>query len=154
MKKIIVLGLIFFTGNCYSQGLENGKLTEENRIQLVEELSRLSGIKIDKTSTLILNFYTKPATAPNGSCIDHYTSDTSYKRFIKKNKTIVQFFITEKMYHYNKANVIEDKNEVIKKMVFENAKLCGNYIIIKPSGAFTRKYGEYRQDDIPKLVSQ
>ena len=154
MKKIILFGLILFYSNFYSQGFANGNLKEENRIKLIEELSSLSGIKIGKTDTVILNFYIRPETEPNGSCIDYYTNDSSYKRFVKKNKNIVQFFITEKMYSYKHGKVIEDKNDEIKKLIFQNAKLCGNYAIIKPNGEFIRKYGEYRQDEIPKLVLQ
>lgn len=152
MKKVILILLMFITTNFYSQRLEDGILDENIRIELVEELFKLTGIKIDNTNIIILNFYIKPETVPNGSCIDYYTNDYSYKRFLKKNKNISQFFITEKAYDYKRKNVIFDKNGEIKKLLFENAKLCGNYIIIMPNGRYVRKYGEYRQDEIPKLI--
>ena len=154
MKKIILFALLIFSTSFYSQGFDNGVLEENNRIKLLEELSQFSGIKIDKMSVVIVNFYIKPKTEPNGSCIDYYTNDYAYKRFIKKNKNIVQFFITEQSYFYNRKNVLEDKNDEIKKLLFEKAKSCGNYIIIKPTGEFIRKLGEYRQDEIPKLIRQ
>jgi hypothetical protein len=154
MKKIILFASLIFSTSFYSQGFDNGVLEENNRIKLLEELSQLSGIKIDKMSVLVVNFYIKPETEPNGSCIDYYTNDYAYKRFIKKNKNIVQFFITEQSYIYNRKNVLEDKNDEIKKLLFEKAMPCGNYIIIKPTGEFIRKFGEYRQDEIPKLIKQ
>lgn len=154
MKRITLFGLILFSTTFYAQGFDNGKLNEIDRIKLIEELSKLTGFKIDQTKTVIINFYIKPKVEPNGSCIDHYTDDYAYKRFIKKNKNIIQFFITQKEYVYKKNKVIEDKNDLIKKIIFENAKQCGNYVIIKFDGEFIRKYGEYRQDEIPKLVTE
>jgi hypothetical protein len=152
MKKIIFTILILLSLNLYSQRLENGNLSENLRAELVEELFKLTGIKIGDTNIIVLNFFIKPETPPNGSCIDYYTNDYSYKRYLKKSKNISQFFITEKMYDFKKKNVIEDKNGEIEKLLFENAKLCGNYIIILPNGKYVRKYGEYRQDEIPKLI--
>ena len=131
MKKIILFALLIFSTSFYSQGFDNGVLEENNRIKLLEELLQLSGIKIDKMSVVIVNFYIKPKTEPNGSCIDYQQS-----------------------YFYNRKNVLEDKNDEIKKLLFEKAKSCGNYIIIKPTGEFIRKLGEYRQDEIPKLIRQ
>lgn len=152
MKKIIFTILILFSVNFYSQKLENGNLKENFRAELVEELFKLTGNKFDDSNIIVLNFFIKPETVPNGSCIDYYTIDSSYKRQIKKNKNILQFFITAKMYDYRKKNVVEDKNGTIEKLLFENAKLCGNYIIIFPNGKYIRKYGEYRQDEITKLI--
>ena len=154
MKNVILFAFITFSVNFYSQGVGNGKISYEDKNKLIKELSSLSGVKIDETKTLILNFYVKPETEPNGSCIDHYTDDYAYKRFIKKNKDIVQFFISEKMYIYKNKKVIEDKNDFVRELIFDKAEQCGNYIIIKPNGEFIRKYGEYRQDEIPKLVKQ
>lgn len=154
MKKFILYTLLTFSTSFYSQDFDRGVLEENNRIKLLEALSQLSGIKIDKMNVVVVNFYTKPKTEPNGSCIDYYTNDYVYLKFIKKNKNIVQFFITERSYVYSRKNVLEDKNDEIKKMLFENAKSCGNYIIIKPTGEFIRKFGEYRQDEIPKLIKQ
>ena len=69
-------------------------------------------------------------------------------------KNISQFFVTEKMYVYKKKSVAEDKNGIIKKLLFENATYCGNYIILLPDGRFYRRYGEYRQDEIPFLITK
>ncbi|MGZ9675281.1 hypothetical protein [Flavobacterium sp. GNP001] len=154
MKKFILYTLLTFSTSFYSQDFDRGFLEENNRIKLLEELSQLSGIKIDKMNVVVVNFYTMPKTEPNGSCIDYYTNNYGYLKFIKKNKNIVQFFITERSYVYSRKNVLEDKNDEIKKMLFEKAKSCGNYIVIKPTGEFTRKFGEYRQDEIPKLIKQ
>ena len=154
MKRITFLGLLLFTTNLYSQVFDKGKLNEKDRINLIEELSNLTGLKIDQNKTIVINFYLAPEIEPNGSCIDYYTNDSSYKRFVKKNKNIIQFFITQKEYVYKKKRVIEDKNDLIRKMMFEKAEQCGNFIILKIDGEFIRKYGEYRQDEIPKLINE
>lgn len=152
MKRIIFFALILFTTNLYSQVFDKGKLNEKDRINLIEELSNLTGFKIDPTKIIVINFYLEPETEPNGSCIDHYTNDSSYKRFVKRNKNISQFFITQKEYVYKKNRVIEDKNDLIRKVIFEKAEQCGNFFILMIDGEFIRKYGEYRQDEIPKLI--
>ncbi len=151
MNKIILLGFIIFSVSLFAQDFETGKLTEADRNSLSDELLTITGVKIDSTKTIIINFYLKPATDPNGSCIDHYTNDFEYHRFIKKNSNIVQFFVSEQNYRYKKKKVIEDQHNVLKKLLFQNAKDCGNYVIISPNNDFIRKYGEYRQHDIPKF---
>ncbi len=87
-----------------------------------------------------------PLVSPNGSCIDHYTSDYTYKRYFKTSKSEIQFFITEKKYNYRKKNVFNDENEYLKQRFFKYALNCGNYIIIKPNGDYLIRLGEYRQD--------
>jgi hypothetical protein len=154
MKKIIFATFLLFSLNFYSQNFFDENLKENVRTEIVAELFELTGVKIEDSSIIIINFYINPVQIPNSSCIDHYTSDYSYNRYLKKNKNITQFFVTEKMYVYKKKNVVEDKNGIIRKLLFENATYCGNYIIILPDGKFYRRYGEYRQDEIPFLITK
>jgi hypothetical protein len=154
MKKIIFTAFLLFSLNFYSQNFFDENLKENVRTEIVAELLELTGVKIEDSSIIIINFYINPVQIPNGSCIDHYTSDYSYKRYLKKNKNISQFFVTEKMYVYKKKNITEDKNGIIKKLLFEDATWCGNYIIIAPDGKFYRRYGEYRQEEIPFLITK
>ncbi|MFN3907896.1 MAG: hypothetical protein ACK4JX_02570 [Flavobacterium sp.] len=155
MKKCIIFTfLLLFTSKFYSQVYDNEYMTEENRSKLLNELFKISDLEIDKTKVLIINFYIKPEIEPNGTCIDYYTNDFAYIRFIKKSKNIVQFFIVEKSYNYEGRNVLEDMNGVVKKLLFDKALQCGNYAIIKPNGNLIRKYGEYNQNLIPKLVTK
>jgi hypothetical protein len=154
MKKIIFATFLLFSLNFYSQNFFDENLKENVRTEIVAELLELTGVKIEDSSIIIINFYINPVQISNSSCIDHYTSDYSYNRYLKKNKNITQFFVTEKMYVYKKKNVVEDKNGIIRKLLFENATYCGNYIIILPDGKFYRRYGEYRQDEIPFLITK
>jgi len=154
MKKIIFATFLLFSLNFYSQNFFDENLKENVRTEIVAELFELTGVKIEDSNIIIINFYINPVQIPNSSCIDHYTSDYSYNRCLKKNKNITQFFVTEKMYVYKKKNVVEDKNGIIRKLLFENATYCGNYIIILPDGKFYRRYGEYRQDEIPFLITK
>ncbi|MFC6267582.1 hypothetical protein [Frigoriflavimonas asaccharolytica] len=73
---------------------------------------------------------------------------------MKKYKNIIQYYIVEQMYNYKSKKVVEDKNGEIKKLLFGNADFCGNYIIIEPNGEYIKKYGEYQQDEIPKLIKK
>ncbi len=154
MKRFLAVFFFLISVVLYSQNVENDKISEENRTKLIDELSRLSGTEVDKAKIIVLNFYLKPEKKPNGSCIDHYTNDSRYKRFIKKQKNVVQFFVTEQSYSYRGKNILEDKNGVVKNIAFEDARLCGNYIIIFQDGEVIRQFGEYRQDEIPKLLEK
>lgn len=154
MKKIIFATFLLFSLNFYSQNFFDENLKENVRNEIVAELLELTGVKIEDSNIIIINFFVNPDITPHGSCIDHYAHDYSYKRYLKKNKNITQFFVTEKMYVYKKKNVTEDKNGIIKKLLFEDATWCGNYIIIAPDGKFYRRYGEYIQDEIPFLITK
>nr|WP_297309248.1 hypothetical protein [uncultured Flavobacterium sp.] len=152
MKQFIIISFLFFFYKSFAQEFEKGNISPTNKITLINELNSISDKTIDGTKTIIINFYIEKDLNPENLCIDHYVNDKKYKKFIKKNKLINQFFITEQNYNYDKKYVIEDKNNTIKNLLFENAEWCGNYIIIKPDGSFIRKYGEYIQDDIPHLL--
>lgn len=127
---------------------EIGKMTENHRLGIIDELEKLSGRKISHSQTIVINFYFKEPEKNQRPCIDHYTTDKSYQRFFERNNEYSQFFITEKGFDYNKENVIEDKNGIIKDTAFPFVFHCGNYIIIKPNGQFLRRVSEHRQDEI------
>lgn len=129
-----------------------GVLDEQVKAKIINELTQLTGNEVDKSKTIIINYYYIEPVKNQRPCIDHYTSDKAYKRFIKKNEDIAQFFITTQGYRYKKDDVFEDKNYVIGKAVFPDEIYCGNYIIIKPNGQYYKQVGEYRQDHIPKIV--
>jgi hypothetical protein len=131
-----------------------GKISQNERTEIVKSIKEITGKKIEDSQTIVLNFYYKDSPEPKGSCIDHYLSDTTYKRFLKKQKNLFQVFITEKNYSYKSENTFEDKQDRIRKALFKYPVRCGNYIIIMPNGDFYRKLGEYRQDQIPeKLIN-
>lgn len=152
MKQFIFLCFLLFFSKSIAQEFEKGKLSSSDKTILINELNLISEKTIDESNIIIINFYIEKDLNPDNLCIDYYVNDKKYKKFIKRNKKINQFFITEQNYNYNKKDVIEDKNNIIKTVLFENAKWCGNFIIIKPDGTFTKKYGEYRQDDIRNLI--
>ena len=132
---------------------EIGKISNDDRLLLIDYLKRITNSEIDLTKNIVINFFFKPEKEPNGSCIDHYTSDGKYKRYFKKNDNDVQFFFTQKNYEYKKKEVFEDKDDMIRKLFFEYYFSCGNYIIIKKNGEFLREFGEYRQDEIPEKIN-
>mgnify|MGYP003451631470 FL=1 len=132
---------------------EIGKISNDERLLLIDYLKRITNSEIDLTKNIVINFFFKPEKEPNGSCIDHYTSDGKYKRYFKKNDNDVQFFFTQKNYEYKKKEVFEDKDDMIRKLFFEYYFSCGNYIIIKKNGEFLREFGEYRQDEIPEKIN-
>ena len=135
---------------------EEGILDSSKVESIKKEIENISKIKIDSTDIVIINFFLNPIKDPNGSCIDHYTSDGSYINFFKKKKNnhIKQVFITEKNYNYIKNKVYEDSENIIKENCFEDALPCGNYIIIYPDNSYKRKHGEYRQDLILNLLNK
>lgn len=152
MKNAVLILFISISSNLYCQNIEKGNLDYSKKSIIINELQNLTDLKIDSAYTIVINFYDKPLRKPNGSCIDYYTEDYKYLRFFKKNPYILQFFISQQEYKYKNNKVIEDKNNTIRNLIFQDAKSCGNYIIIKPNGDFLRKLGEYRQDQIPELI--
>ena len=154
LMKNLFLTFMLFTWLCsFSQDIEKGNLGEK-KSKLIKELYNLTGKNVDSLKIIVINFYDKPEVKSNGSCIDYYSSDRSYRRFLKRHPDILQFFVTQKGYKYKKRNFIEDKNNIIRSLVFEEAQDCGNYIILKPDGGFIRQLGEYRQDKIPEFIQK
>ena len=88
MKKIIFTAFLLFSLNFYSQNFFDENLKESVRTELATELLELTGVKIEDSNIIIINFFINPDIITHGSCIDHYTSDYSYKRYLKKNKNI------------------------------------------------------------------
>jgi len=131
---------------------EYGTISNQDKQSVIEELEKISGKRINGSQTLIINFYYVEPVKNQRPCIDHYTSDGTYRRFIKRNEDIAQFFITTKAYNYEKDMVYEDANGIIGKLLFPNKIYCGNYIIISPNGHYYKQVSEYRQDDIPKIL--
>lgn len=125
-----------------------GEITPDLRLSLIKYLGEITESKIDSTKNIVINFFYNPKVKPNGSCIDHYTSDRKYIKYFKKNKKSIQFFITEKNYNYGKEHVFEDKDDFLRQLLFKYDFGCGNYIIIKNNGEILRRFGEYRQDEI------
>ena len=132
---------------------EFGNITKEDKIDLIKNLEKITNVEIDSTKNIVINFFFKPVKNPNGSCIDHYTSDRKYKKHFKKNKKDLQFFITQKGYEYKKKQVFEDREDFIRKLLFKYYMGCGNYIIIRNNGEFLRRLGEYRQSEIANKIN-
>lgn len=127
---------------------DTGKLSQRVRSEIVGTLRKIANADIADSQTIIINFYYKDSPEPKGSCIDHYVSDNAYRKFLKTTPDVVQFFVTEQGYHYRGGKTFEDSYDEIRKNLFKYKIKCGNYIIIRPDGAYFRKLGEYRQDEI------
>ncbi len=152
MKKFTFILIILFYNITFSQNNETNSISKKDRIELIQELELMNNIKIDSSKIIVINFFIKPKVKPNGSCIDHYTTDKAYIDFFKTNTNAIQFFVTEKNYSYKKSKIKEDKNDIIKDLIFKNAEDCGNYIIIEPNGLFVKILNEYRQHEIFQLI--
>lgn len=113
-------------------------------------IEKLTAVQVQKTDTLVINFFIYPNRIVNGSCVDFYTNDRKYKNFFKKKKNshIKQFFLTEATFEYKKDGVFRDKQAIVQDICFNDAFDCGNYIIVYPDNSFIKKYGEYRQAEI------
>lgn len=129
-----------------------GKLEEGQRAEIVQTLKSLTGKEIAPTETIIINFFFVEKTGNQRLMIDNYTTDKAYARFLKRNSDIRQFSLTAKGYPYNKNGVIEDTTGTLQELFpYESG---ANYIIIRPDGSFLKRFGEYRQDDIPVNVKR
>jgi len=133
------------------QKITSGYLANESRLKIIKELNELSGKKIDTSDTIIINFYFKSEKESGSTCIDHYTNDVKFKRFVRKNKNISQFFVGQRGYKHK--NCLEDENRLIRLYLFKYDFACGNYIIIRPNGQYLLNIGEYKQSIIPDIVN-
>ena len=132
---------------------EKGKLNAEQVEEIKTTLKILTDSNIDDNQTIIIHFFYKPSNYTGDSCIDNYTGDAKYKRFINKNPQYARFNLTEKGYKINRKNVFEDiTNSIYRYLLYGSA--CGNYIIIKPDGSYLKQIGEYRQNEIPKKLNE
>lgn len=133
---------------------EYGRFNDETKNLIIKELEKISDKVINIDEIVVINFFIKPESNPDGSCIDFYTNDFRFKNYTSKKKNkIKQFFIVQQNYTYNKNQVTNDSNGIIEKFAFEDGLGCGNYIIIKPNGVYYRRLGEYRQDKIKDIVN-
>lgn len=131
---------------------ELGIIKEQDRLDIVSALEEITGQQIDPEKTIIINFFYEDLKNPSGACIDNYSTDRKYKKYLKQQVDITQFFVVEKGYIYSKKRAVEDRFDKIRKMLFFDKFHCGNYIIIKPNGHYFKQVGEYPQDDIPKIL--
>lgn len=129
-----------------------GKLEAGQRDRILKTLESLTGKTVAPDETIIINFFFVEKTGNKRLMIDNYTTDKAYTRFLKRNSDIRQFSLTAKGYAYNKNGVIEDTTGTLQELFpYESG---ANYIIIRPDGSFLKRYGEYRQDDIPGNVKR
>jgi len=131
-----------------------GVLQLGEREAAIKALQQLTGRTVDASQTIIINYFYREPVKNQAPCIDHYTADKKYLRFISKHADYSQFFITEKGFNYNNKSVYEDISEAIRNLLFKDVVHCGNYIIIKPDGQYYKRVGEYRQDDIHYKIKE
>ena len=133
---------------------QTGILQPGERDEVVKVLQQLTNKAVNVSQTIIINYFYSEPVKNQAPCIDHYTSDKKYLRFINKHTDYAQFFMTEKGFNYSQQSVYEDVNETIRNLLFKDVVHCGNYIIIKPDGHYYKRVGEYRQDDIPSKIKE
>jgi hypothetical protein len=129
------------------KGILNAKQLKEVRTYL----KKLTGKSVNTQSTIIINYFVAPKDGDK-TCAESYVNDSDYAKRLQQLDLTEQFFIAEKKYQLNKKNVYQESADFLKKFLFENARTCGNYMILKPDGSFYSKYGEYEQDKIISLI--
>lgn len=129
------------------QRIQYGTISKEERKVIINYLKEISGIQVLDNQHIIINYFFEENTTNQKKLIDVYTSDTAFKKSLKKNKNIAQFFITEKDLEYNKEGIFIDKENRLSELVFKYP-FTANYIIIRPDGKFYLQVGEYRQNEI------
>ena len=58
-----------------------GFLEAEQAAIIRRVIEKLTAVQVQKTDTLVINFFIYPNRIVNGSCIDFYTNDRKYKNF-------------------------------------------------------------------------
>lgn len=82
MKKLLILGFILFSYNCFSQNFAysySGVLTEEQKTNLISEIEKLhffEELKIKEKETSGQLFFTIPTTFSNTEAGEPYTTST------------------------------------------------------------------------------
>jgi hypothetical protein len=127
-------------------------LKPEERNSVVTALQHLTGKMVTASQIIIVHYFYKEPVKTQAPCIDHYTSDKNYIKYIDRHSGIAQFFITENGFTYSRKSVIEDTGKIIHNLLFKDVMHCGNYLIIKPNGHYYKRVGEYRQDDIQNKI--
>jgi len=125
-----------------------GEINKNQKAELIAYLKEITSKKINESQTIIINFAFKQSTPNQAHCLDYYSSVKSYRNYFKNKEQFCQLYISEQGFKYPKDFVFEDKNDVIRKMLFPYGSNC-NYIIIKPDGRFYRQMSEHHQDKIP-----
>ena len=113
----------------------------------MQSLKVISGRCAEPDKTIIINFFYPDTQNPERPIIDRYVKDPAYKRDIKRNEDIEQFYITSNGFVYNaQENVYQDKTNVIQELFLLGDS--SNYIIIKPDGHYLLRLGEHHRDEI------
>lgn len=130
---------------------EKGTLNDKELKEVRKYLKKLTGKTINKQSTVVINYFVAPENGDK-SCAQSYINDSDFAKRLQQLDLTEQFFIAEKDYDLNKSNVYQESSNFLKRFLFENARTCGNYMILRPDGSFYSKYGEYEQDKIISLI--
>lgn len=126
---------------------QKGKLQPGQRERIVQSLKVISGRYVEPEKTIIINFFYPDTQNPERPIIDRYVKDPTYKRQVKRNKEIEQFYVTSSGFVYDvQENVYQDKTGVIQELF--RLGDSSNYIIIKPDGSYLLRLGEHRRDEI------
>lgn len=127
--------------------IEPSQLEEVRRF-----LEHASGRTVRRDHYLIINYYHRQSYEPSGSCFRNYVRDKKYKRFLKQQEQVSQFFVTSPDFRTQEPNIVHDAENIIGRAMFRWSMDCGSFVIVSPNGTIFRHWGEYRQDDIPKRL--
>lgn len=128
---------------------EIGNLNEDTISYIVSYIENISGRQIDKTKSLVINYYNEPKKT-NRLCMIGNLKNKVYTDFFKDNKDFFEISFAHADDYKKRKNLFNDKENLLRDTLFHDFCTCGNYIIIRPNGRFYRYYGEHRHDEVPK----
>ncbi len=140
---------LYFENDSVQYGLlitrqKYGKLDKETFTELKNYLDELSGIKIDSTQNIVINYLTEfPKKEQNNKPKSKWNVlDKDYVIKLNDISSISHYWINSprcdnlKYYHIKQINWLTDKDDVFKNLFFPYETRYGNYILIKPNGQY------------------
>ncbi len=128
-----------------------GHLNKKTFSNLKSYLTELSGMQIDSTENIVINYLTAyPKKEDDTKSKSSWNVlDRNYPRKLHKIADIEQFWISSpkidnlQYYYPNRINWIEDKNNFFERVFFPYIVKYGNYLLIKPNGHYYYHLGEH-----------
>lgn len=133
---------------------EFGKIEPSELEQVRRFLEHVTARSIPRQNYLIINYYHQASYNTNGNCFRNFVRDKRYKRFLKEQENVSQFFVTAPDFKTTEAGVVHDAENTIGRTLFRWSMDCGSFVILAPDGAIFRHWGEYKRDVIPKRLRE
>lgn len=134
---------------------KKGKISNKDFQSLKKYLTEISNDQLNFDKNIVINYINKDPTqasqnyqVPWDIFSGHMSDDlkaiapTNHLWLIHKNVENLHY------YHGDKINWIVDKDSLMRKSFFEYADLNGGFIIIKPTGTYFLRVGEFGKREL------